>query len=163
MIRGSRCVTAGMAGAVLALASFAAGAADVQVSVEPWARSIGVAQLQAGAGSDIVSPVFADESLTLLSISGTNGAGWIVQVSLAGNPLTWPAGATLELRRVGGLNEAGIVDGLDYETVTLDSQSFFSGTGDYDGVEILVRLSGFDVETPPDDYTIGVQFHIVII
>jgi hypothetical protein len=152
-----------MAGAVLALASSAAVAADVQVSGEPWTRSIGAAQLQAGAGSDFASPVLADESLTLLSISGTNGAAWIIQVSLVGNPLTWPDGVVLELRRAGGLNEAGIVEGLVFEEVTLAPQPFFSGTGDYADVEILVRLSGFDVETPPDDYTIGVQFQIVII
>jgi hypothetical protein len=151
-----------MAGAALALASYASGAADVQVSGELWTRSIGAAQLQAGAGSDFASPLMADESLTLLSISGTNGANWIIQVSLVGDSLTWPDGAVLELRRAGGLNEAGIAEGLDYETVTLAPQPFFSGTGDYADVEILVRLSGFDVETPPDDYTVGIQFQIVI-
>jgi hypothetical protein len=149
-----------LAGAVLALSAVAAGAIDVQVSGAPWLKTLGAAQLEAGAGSDFASPVAEGESLTVLSISGTGGAAWNVQVALVGNPLEWPPGATLELRRVGGVGEAGIIDGLAYQTVTAEPQSFFSGTGNYDEVEILVRLSGFSVETGPGLYTIGIRFDV---
>src|SRR5205085_1383469 len=137
-----------------------ARAADVSVLGAPWSISIGPAQLQAGAGTHFLSPLASDVFVAVLAISNTGGAHWSLRIAREGNEAQWPAGVSVSLRRSGGSAEAGISDGLAYRTLTSDLQTFFSGTGDYASVEILLRLDGVNVQTPPGFYSLAIRYAV---
>jgi len=139
-----------------------ARAADVSVLGGPWFMSIGTAHLEAGAGTDFLSPVASDVFIAVLAISNTGGANWSLRIAREGNEAQWPAGVSVSLRRGGGSAEAGISDGLTYRTLTSDLQPFFSGTGDYASVEILVRLDGVTVQTPPGFFSLAIRYAVEV-
>jgi hypothetical protein len=147
--------------AILLLAICPARAADVSVLGVPWTISVGAAHLQAGAGSEFESPIVSDVHVAFLSITNTGGASWNLRISrtVVGDPL--PAGVVVSLKRGGGSAEAGISDGLTYQPLTDQTEAFFSGTGDYESVEILVRLDGITTQTIPDLYSLTIRYSVV--
>jgi len=147
-------------GVILLACTSAAQAADVSVLGGPWSLSIGAAHLEAGPGTDIVSPVASDVFIAVLAISNTGGANWSLRIAREGNESQWPPGVTVSLRRSGGSAESGLSDGLSYRTLTSDLQPFFSGTGDYASVEILLRLDGVTVQTPPGFYSLAIRYAV---
>ena len=132
-------------------------AADVQVLGGPSVSVLGAAHLEAGAGTDFRSPVVSDVLLAVLEISNTGGASWSLKIALDG-PAQWPAGVGIFLKRSGGSGEAGLSDGLGWRALTGDLQPFFSGAGDYPGVEILLRVDGVSVHTPPGGYALTLRY-----
>jgi len=145
---------------ILLLCISVARAADVSVLGAPWSLSVGSASLQAGAGTDFLSPVASEVFIAVLAISNTGGANWNLRIAREGNEAQWPPGVSVSLRRSGGSAEAGIIDGLAYRTLTSDLQPFFSGTGDYASVEILLRLDGVTVQTPPGFYSLAIRYAV---
>jgi hypothetical protein len=137
-----------------------ARAADVSVVAAPWFMSIGTLHLAQGAGTDFLSPIASDVFIAQLAISNTGGANWSLRIAREGNESQWPPGVSVSLRRGGGSAEAGISDGLTYRTLTSDLQPFFSGTGDYASVEILVRLDGVTVHTPPGFFSLAIRYAV---
>lgn len=148
--------------AILLTCISCAQAADVSVLGGPWSMSVGPAQLEAGAGTDFHSPVASEVLLAVLSISNTGGASWNLRIAREGNEAQWPSGVSVALKRSGGSAEAGISDGLSYRPVTSDPQFFFSGTGDYASVEILLRLDGVTVATPPGFFSLTIRYSIEV-
>lgn len=147
-------------GVLLAGFSAATAAADIGLSGGTWFRTIGVAQLEAGAGSDFVSPVDSDVMIATLTITNTYGAPWCVRVARTGNESDWPAGVMVAVRRRGGVEESGLVDGTSYRPLTSDLQTLFSGSGDYPSIQILLRLDGASVHTAPGPYTLAIRYDI---
>ncbi len=143
--------------AILLLLLASSRAADVQVLGGPWVRVLGAAHLEAGAGTDFRSPVVSDVLLAVLEISNTGGANWNLKIALGG-AAQWPAGASIFLKRSGGSGEAGLSDGLGWRALTGELQPFFSGAGDYPGVEILLRVDGVSVQTPPGGYSLNIRY-----
>jgi len=64
------------------------------------------------------------------------------------------------VKRSGGLGESGIAEGTSYRTLTGDLQAFFSGAGDYESVQILLRLDGITVHTAPGSYSVAIRYAI---
>lgn len=145
---------------ILLLSMSVACAADVSVLGAPWNLSIGPAQLEAGAGTQFLSPITSEVFIAVLAISNTGGASWSLSIAREGNETQWPSGVSVSLRRSGGSTEAGINDGLAYRTVTRDLQPFFNGTGDYANVEILLRVDGVTVQTPPGFYSLAIRYAV---
>jgi hypothetical protein len=140
----------------------AARGADVTVLGGPWFMSIGAAHLEAGAGTDFLSPISSDVLVAVLAISNTGGANWNLRIAREGNEAQWPAGVQVSLRRSGGSAEAGITDGLTFRVLTSDLQPFFSGSGDYASVEILLRLDGVTTHTPPGFYSLAIRYAVEV-
>lgn len=156
-LRNVRRVRIAIHSAILLLHLAPSHAADVQVLGGPWSGLLGAAELEAGAGTNFRSPVVSDVLLAVLEISHTGGANWNLKIALV-DPGQWPAGVHVLLRRSGGSGEAGLSDGLAWRTLTGDLQSFFSGAGDYPGVEILLRVDGVSVLTPPGGYALNIRY-----
>lgn len=135
-------------------------AADVSVFGAPWPATFGSAQLLAGAGTDFDDPVASDVLIAVLSISNTGGGPWNLKVALDGGLPQLPPGLAISLKRGGGSGEVGLSDGLAYRALTNDLQTFFSGAGDYDSVEILLRLDGLTVQVPPGLLSLGIRYAI---
>jgi hypothetical protein len=147
-------------GALLIGLSAATAAADIGLSGGTWFRTIGAPQLEAGAGTDFVSPVDADVMIATLAITNTGGAAWSVRVARTGSESDWPAGVMVAVRRRGGLDENGLVDGTSYRPLTSDLQTLFSGSGDYPNIQILLRLDGVSVHTVPGPYNLAIRYDI---
>jgi hypothetical protein len=137
-------------------------AADVTVLGGPWSMAVGASHLEAGAGTDFHSPVATDVLVAVLTIENTGGASWNLRIAREGNEMQWPSGVSVSLKRGGGSAEAGISDGLSYRALTSDAQPFFSGTGDYLSVEILLRLDGVTTQTPPGLYSLMIRYAIEV-
>jgi hypothetical protein len=150
----------GRGAGLLLLASAVAPAADLSVLGGPWSASLDASWLEAGAGSEFASPAVSDVLVAVLSISNTGGANWSVSIAREGNEALWPPGVTVALKRGGGSAEAGISDGLTYQVLASDPQPFFSGTGDYPSVEILLRLDGVSTQTSPGPYSLVIRYAI---
>ena len=136
-------------------------AADVSVLGVPWSLMVGVAHLQAGAGTEFESPIVSDVHLAFLSITNTGGASWNLRIAREG-AMQWPDGVSVSLRRSGGSGEAGLTNGLSYLGLTTSSQTFFSGTGDYESVEILVRLDGVTTATAPGLHSLTIRYVVEV-
>lgn len=149
-------------GAILFFCMSTVHGADVTVLSGPWFMSIGSTHLEAGAGSEFLSPVSSDTFIAVLAISNTGGANWNLSIAREGNEAQWPAGVSISLRRSGGSAEAGIIDGLTFRALTSDLQPFFSGSGDYANVEILVRLDGVTTHTPPGFYSLAIRYAVEV-
>ena len=137
-------------------------AADVMVVPLSWTRSIGLLDLEGGAGSDFRSPVTSEVPIAEVGISNTGGATWSLRISREGNAAQWPNLVSVELKRSGGNGAGGISGGEGYQTLTDNAQELFSGTGDCDSVQILLRLDGVSVHTPPDFYSLLIKYEVVV-
>jgi len=144
------------------LATGVGRAADVSVLGAGWSQSAGVAQLQAGAGTEFNSPIASEVHIAFLSITNTGGASWVLRIAREDLASTWPDGVNIFLRRGGGSAEAGISSGLGYVALTDDLQAFFSGTGDYETVEILARLDGISTSTAPGVYSLKIRYAVEV-
>lgn len=140
-----------------------AQAADLSVVGGPWSRSFGQAQLQAGAGTDFPAHLASDELVAMVSISNAEGASWSLHISRVGNEAQWPSDVSVSVKRSGGSGQAGISGGLGYQTLTSEPQLFFSGNGNYENIEILLRLEGVTVQAPPGFYSLAIQYEFQVL
>jgi hypothetical protein len=72
---------------------------DLQVSGN-WCRQVGPADLEAGAGTDFISPLHTTGISPSLTISNTDGTGWTLAARLVDSGL--PAGGSVGVRANGG-------------------------------------------------------------
>ena len=140
-----------------------ASAAELGVTPAVVSTQVGAAQLVAGAGSGFASPTLSDVPLATLIISNTNNANWELQIELDIGGLALPSGVSLWLKRGGGNAEQGIVGGLDYRQVSGGPVAFFSGSGDYASVELLLQVDGVTVDVPQDAYMPRLRYSLVVV
>ena len=114
-------------------------------------RTVRATDLAAAAGSDFRSPIETDVLLATLEISNTGGGAWSVKVAREGSETDWPLGVTVYLKRA---------DAGSYQALTPDLKTFFSGTGDYSNIEILLKLDGVTVQTAPRLYSLTIRYAI---
>jgi hypothetical protein len=153
-------VRVALVGAALLLRAAAAVSADIDLSNAFWSAEIDAADLQAGPGSEFNSPVVADVLVSTLAISGTGGSSWSVKVSLEGESSEWLAGMSIAVKRSGDSAENAISGGMSYRALTGSPETFFSGAGDYDAIQILVRIDGVSAHTRPDEYNLAIRYTI---
>ena len=130
-------------------------AADIDV-VGHWAKTVTRADLVAGAGTDIMSPLESPAAIATLNISNTGGSSWVVRVTW--NNIDWAPGASVAVRRSG--NEAGINGGTSYQSLDGSPQDFFCGTGDYSGIQIQFKVDGVTIQTAPQPYSLLVTYAV---
>ena len=135
-------------------------APDIGLTGGPWNSTIDAGDLEAGAGSEFNSPVAIDVLVSTLAISGTGGGNWNVKVSLTGEGAEWLSGVSIAVKRGGDSDDNDISGGLTYRVLTSSPEVFFSGTGDYESIEILLRVEGFDIHARPDEYNLGIRYTI---
>jgi len=142
------------------LALAAPGRAIDFMATGEWSRTIGAGDLQAGAGSDLVSTYESAETAALLTISNTGGALWRVDVRRTDT--TWHGNFTLLLRRTGdGTGGGPISGGTAYQAIGETNAEFFSGTGDRTNIPVQFKLAGMSVQVPPNTYATTITYTVV--
>lgn len=136
-------------------------AIDIDV-IGGWSRTITAADLQAGAGSDLISTYesAADQaSATIFNTAGNTDA-WRVDVRRSDT--NWHPNFVLSVRRTGDGTGGGVVSGgTVYQAITTTDAEFFSGTGDRSNIPIQFKLEGMSIQVPPSNYSTTVVYTVV--
>jgi len=146
----------------LLLAVVAPGLAIDITAIGDWSRTVTAADLQAGAGSDLISSYESAADAGDLTISGTGGTGDVWRVDVRRTDTTWHGDFTLSIKRTGAGSGGGSIDGgTAYQAVGTANAELFSGAGDRSGIPVQFRLEGMSVQVPPNTYSTTVTLTVV--
>lgn len=142
--------------AVLACAVSASAAPSIAVTGS-WSQTIGPANLNAGAGSDLPSVYTSAGNQVLLGLSDPS---WRVSVQRV--DASWNSNLNLYVQRTsdGSTPNGTIAGGTAYQLVTPSAQSFFTGTKNFTNIAVQVQLTGVSLQVPPAAYSTGLTFTI---
>jgi hypothetical protein len=146
---------------MLVLVIRAQAAISIQVSGS-LNRTIGLSDLQGGAGTDLKSFYESGASAIEVEITGTTGSTDNWQVDISKVDTHWLAGLQLYIRRsADGVGDGAISGGTSYQEVGSVSLSFFTGRSNRTGVTVQFKLTGVSVHTPPASYSSTVYFTVI--
>lgn len=127
-----------------------------------WSLSIGQANLQGAAGSDLTSSYESATNQLTMGVSGTGGHTWRVDVKRVDS--TWHANFGLYIKRTnagtsgkGSLYAGGTVYGL----ITTSNQTFWTGINDRGGIYLQEKLDGVSCAIPATSYSTTIYFTVV--
>jgi hypothetical protein len=142
--------------AIIALAHL--GLAITISTTGNWAEVIDSADLQAGAGSDLISDHQSNSDQVSMDVAGTAG-NW--QLDVKKSDTNWSASLNLYIQRTTDGSGAGsIANGTTYQQVSDTDQNFFNGNGDRTNIKIQLKLSGASVQITPDVYSTTVYYTV---
>lgn len=130
-----------------------------------WSLSIGQADLQGAAGSDLTASYQSAADQLLMTISGSGGHTW--RVDLYRVDSTWNSNFVLSIKRTNDGTPQGkgshSIDslGLTYQAITTVEKTFWSGLGDYSNIALQYQLSGVSCAIPAASYSTTVYFTVV--
>jgi len=123
-----------------------------------WYETIDASDLQAGAGSDLISTYESASDTVSIDISSTAG-NWGLDVKKVDD--NWHSNLHLHAKRASDGTGSGTISGGDaYQEVTDTDLSFFSGSEDRSNVNVQLRLTGVSIQVPPDAYTATVYYTV---
>jgi len=123
-----------------------------------WSETINASDLQAGAGSDLISTYESAADAGSIDITETSG-NWAVDVKKVDT--NWHSNLHLHIKRTSdGSGSGSISGGVSYQEVTDIDQSFFSGDGDRSSVNVQLKLTGISIQVAPDTYTATVYYTV---
>ncbi len=105
--------------------------------------------LQGGAGTNLNS-TYTDANAASLDISNAEGKDWRIDVKRT--DVTWSGDFILKVQR----NTAP-----GYTTIGTTDTSFFTGSGNTNGVSLDYQLSGVSVGVEPDTYSSTITYTVV--
>ena len=159
----------GKTGILILLATLAfttLGFAVIAISVTgSWSLSIGQANLTGGAGTNLTTPYESATNQLLMTISGTGGKSWRVDVYRVDS--TWHTSFVLSAKRTTdgtpAAKGAHSIDpiGLTYTAITTVATTFWSGTNDYTNISLQYKLDGVSCAIPAASYSTTVYFTVV--
>lgn len=127
-----------------------------------WSPVIGAADLQSGAGSDLVPTLQSAANQAAIDITGLTNDSDAWRIDVRRTDSVWPVDFTLEVRRTSeGLGGGFIVSGQSYLGISVVDQLLCEGEGDRTGVEAQFRLGGISLQVPPDIYSTTVTWTLV--
>jgi len=140
-----------------------AGCAEAQMTISAtgnWSPSIGEADLQSGAGSDLISTYESNSDQVSITIGGASGKSWRVDVKRTN--VVWNDDLTLSIQRTGaGSGSGSILGGTTYQLIETSDSEFFSGTEDRSGIPAQLKLGGVSLQVPPNTYSTTVTYTLV--
>lgn len=139
---------------------------EAQMSIDAtggWSRTITADDLQARAGSDLVSTYESAADAGALTISGTTGNDDAWRVDVRRTDTNWHGNFTLSVKRTGdGTGGGSISGGTAYQIIGTSDAEFFSGAGDRGGIPLQFRLQGMSIQVPPaDTYSTTITYTVV--
>jgi hypothetical protein len=135
-----------------------AEAADITVSGN-WFETVDQADLAAGAGSDLRSPIESNAGQATLDIANTLGGNWTVRARKS--ETFWPSGVSVAVKRTSEGNGTGSISGgTAYLTLTGTDQTLFTGTGDRSGVQLQLQTDDLSVSHAPDNYSLTITYTV---
>jgi len=151
----------GLALAVILLALTLKAAITITVSGS-WTLSITSANLTGAAGSDLTSYYESNTNQLSMTIGGTGGHTWRVDVRRVDT--AWHAGFGLYIKRTNaGVSGKGTVNpgGTEYGLITTTAQTFWTGTHDRAGIYLQEKLDGISCAIPAASYSTTLYFTVV--
>lgn len=156
-----------MAAAVFVIwAMLFAGSALAEIGIMStggsWSPSIGVNELLAGAGSDLISSYESNSSIEDVTITGTANADDAWRVDVKRTDSIWNGLLALSVKRTSdGAGGGSIAGGTFYQVIDAIDSVFFSGAGDRSSVTMQLKLSGVSLQIPPDTYSTTITYTVV--
>lgn len=148
---------------LLVAGQFSAAEISIDATGDGWAETIDAADLQAGAGSDLVGAYESATDAGSLTISGTagNDDAWRVEVRRT-DSTNWHSNFILSVKRTGGGSGGGSITGGDaYQAIGTSDATFFSGAGDLSDIPLQFKLEGLSLKVPPDTYSTTITYTVV--
>ena len=146
-----------------ALAFYTIVEAAITITVTgSWSLSISQANLQGAAGSDLTTYYESSTSQLAMTIGGTGGHTWRVDVARVDT--TWHANFGLYIKRTnGGTAGKGTVypGGDTYGLITTSDQTFWTGTNDRQNIYLQEKLDGVSCAIPSASYSTTIRFTVV--
>jgi hypothetical protein len=127
-----------------------------------WSLSIGQADLQGAAGSDLTTYYESATTQLTMAISGSGGHTWRVDVKRVDS--TWHGNFGLSIKRTnGGTSGTGSLyaGGTEYGLITTSNQTFWTGIGDRAGIYLQEKLDGVSCAIPAASYSTTIYFTVV--
>jgi len=122
-----------------------------------WSLTIGVGNLQGGAGSDLTSTYQSPSGQITMDVVPGGKKAWGISVARVDS--SWNANFVLSVMRTGSGSGTGTVSGgTTYLTITTTTQTFVTGTGSLTGIPLQEQLGGVSVSIPPATYSTTIQF-----
>ena len=141
------------------------GAARAGASIDAsgsWPLSISSADLQSGAGSDLVPSFISSPSQVTLTISGTASPSSSWRVDVQESDIAWPGGVTLSVLRTSDGSGPGIISGgCAFKPVSGIPSPILYGQGDRSSIFLQLQLSGASIKTSPSNYLTSLIFTVV--
>lgn len=123
-----------------------------------WSETINALDLQAGAGSDLISSYQSAADVATIDITGTTG-NWDVDVKKVDS--NWHGNFNLYVQRTSdGSGPGTIAGGTSYQEVTDTDAMFFWGQRTRANIELQLQLTGVSVQVAPDTYATAVYYTI---
>jgi len=127
-----------------------------------WAETVDAADLESGAGSDLNGTYESQVEEVELTIFNTGGDSDNWRLDVRRTDTEWPPSLTLWIKRTSdGTGNGTISAGITYQEVTATDASLCIGSGDRDGINIQLRLTGMSVTCPPENYLSTVVYTVV--
>jgi hypothetical protein len=150
-----------LSGLILLYSKVKAEAIDISAA-GGWSETINASDLQAGAGSNLISTYESVTGATALTISNTTGNSDNWKVDVRRTDTTWYINFHLYVKRTSdGTGGGSISGGLSYIEITATDSQFFSGAGNRSGVNLQYELTGMSLSVPPNTYTTTVTYTVV--
>ena len=141
--------------------SYQAQALDISVSGS-WSLTINANDLIYGAGSKLRSDYESVSDAVSINISGATSDGDRWQVDVSKSDTHWSSSFILYIKRTSdGVGSGSVSGGTSYQGITEGNQSFFSGSGNRNGITAQLKLSGMSLQIPPDTYTTTIYYTVV--
>jgi len=127
-----------------------------------WTLSITSANLSGAAGSDLTSFFESATNQLAMTIGGSGGHTWRVDVHRV--DATWHANFGLYIKRTnGGTAGKGTVyaGGTEYALITTSDQTFWTGINDRQFIYLQEKLDGVSCAIPAASYSTTIYFTVV--
>ncbi len=122
-----------------------------------WVLTIGLLDLQGGAGSDFNPTYESAVDQIEIDIKDAAKINWRVDVSKI--DINWDSRMILSVKRTGGGKE--ITGGTVYQEVTDTDQEFFRGSKNNNNIPVQLQLDGMTVEIQQDTYTTTIYYTVM--
>jgi len=147
--------------ATLAFYTFVEAVISITVTGS-WSLSIGQANLQGAAGSDLTTYYESATTQLIMAVAGTGGHTWRVDVHRVDS--TWHANFGLYIKRTNaGTSGKGSLyaGGTEYGLITTSAQTFWTGINDRSGIYLQEKLDGVSCAIPSASYSTTITFTVV--
>lgn len=125
-----------------------------------WSLTIGLGDMQGGAGSDFNPTYESAADQISIDIKGKKVADWRVYVSKV--DITWDNRMLLYVRITDpGTGPGSLSGGSTYQQITDTDQEFFSGGKNRQDIKAQLQLDDMTVEIPQNTYITTVYYTVI--